>query len=181
MTAMNEDRFWSIIEGTLVHLDDPEKQLASLTKALSALSVADIEAFELRFGELMEESRTWDLWGAAYVIHGGCGDDSFDYFRHWLISRGRDVYDTALADPESLAKGKLSTVEDVCQFEEFSYVARQVWCEKKGVEVGDGDGDFPFGGATSGEPEGEPFDEDEDELAKRFPRLWRKFGESPLG
>ena len=34
---------------------------------------------------------------------GGCTDDSFDYFRCWLLTCGPDVYTAALADPDSLA------------------------------------------------------------------------------
>jgi len=33
----------------------------------------------------------------------GCSDDSFDYFRGWLIAQGKDVYLAALHDPDSLA------------------------------------------------------------------------------
>jgi hypothetical protein len=44
-----------------------------------------------------------DQWGAAYLANGGCSDDGFDYFRGWLIGQGRKVYETVLADPDSLA------------------------------------------------------------------------------
>ena len=45
---------------------------------------------------------TWDLWGVAYILKGGCSDDGFEYFRAWLIARGRDFVAQALADPEGL-------------------------------------------------------------------------------
>ncbi len=51
----------------------------------------------------MRTSYRWDLWGAAFVINGGCSDDGFDYFRGWLMLQGRDVWEAALRDPESLA------------------------------------------------------------------------------
>jgi hypothetical protein len=44
-----------------------------------------------------------DLWAAIYAIRGGCGDDSFDYFREWLIGRGEAAVLAAVRDPESLA------------------------------------------------------------------------------
>ncbi|GAA1585730.1 hypothetical protein GCM10009678_80400 [Actinomadura kijaniata] len=52
---------------------------------------------------MLTESYRGDLWGAAYLINGGASDDGFDYFRGWLVSQGRAVYEAALADPDSLA------------------------------------------------------------------------------
>jgi hypothetical protein len=43
------------------------------------------------------------LWGAAYLINGGCSDDGFDYFRRWLILQGHKVFQAAIANPDSLA------------------------------------------------------------------------------
>jgi len=45
-----------------------------------------------------------DLWGAAYLINGGCSDDGFDYFRGWLIAQGREVFERTVADPDALAE-----------------------------------------------------------------------------
>lgn len=183
MPAMTEHRFWSIIDGTLAHLDDPDAQLAALETALEKLDTDEIEAFEERFGELMERSYTWDLWAAAYIIHGGCGDDSFDYFRHWLISRGRDMFENAVDTPDDLADIDLPTVEDSCQFEAFSYVASNVWHEKKGLDPEDPSDEFPAAGTSAafGDPEGQPFEENEEDLSARLPKLWERYGDDPLG
>jgi hypothetical protein len=51
----------------------------------------------------MADSYRGDLWGAAYLINGGASDDGFDYFRGWLIAQGREVFEAAVADPDSLA------------------------------------------------------------------------------
>jgi Protein of unknown function (DUF4240) len=45
----------------------------------------------------------WTPLLAAYVINGGCGDDSFQDFRASLIFRGRTSFRNAVTDPESLA------------------------------------------------------------------------------
>ena len=42
------------------------------------------------------------MWCAAYIMNGGCSDDSFEYFRLWVISRGKDVYQKAKANPDTL-------------------------------------------------------------------------------
>jgi hypothetical protein len=44
-----------------------------------------------------------DLWGAAYLLNGGCSDDGFEYLRGWLIAQGRTVFERALGDPDVLA------------------------------------------------------------------------------
>lgn len=49
----------------------------------------------------------------------GCSDDGFIDFRAWLIAQGRDVYLSALADPDSLAE--VTPYGDCC-FETLSYV-----------------------------------------------------------
>lgn len=41
---------------------------------------------------------------AAYLVNGGCSDDGFDYFRGWLIARGREVFEDVLADPDAIAE-----------------------------------------------------------------------------
>ena len=51
----------------------------------------------------MAQSYRIELWGAAYLLNGGCSDDCFEYFRGWLITQGRAVYEAVLADPDSLA------------------------------------------------------------------------------
>ena len=46
----------------------------------------ECDLFEAAFRRYLNEAYTWDLWGAADVIHGGCSDDGFEYFRRWLVS-----------------------------------------------------------------------------------------------
>jgi hypothetical protein len=48
----------------------------------------------------MNRAYPWDLWGAAFVINGGCSDDGCERFRARLIMQGRDVFERALDDPE---------------------------------------------------------------------------------
>ena len=45
-----------------------------------------------------------DVWAAAYLIGGGCSDDSFIDFRARLISQGRGWYQKAADSPGNLAE-----------------------------------------------------------------------------
>jgi hypothetical protein len=177
---MSEDRFWALIGTTTAFESDPERQLTALRAALEKLSIEEIEAYEATFDELMRRSYSWDLWGAAHVVHGGASDDGFEYFRCWLVSKGRGVFEKVTADPDSLADILAPNVEGVLEFEDFAYVARQVWGEKTGMPSNQmpGAANMIYPGL---EPTGTKFKEDAADLVKRYPKLWRRFGLHPLG
>lgn len=178
--AMTEDEFWSLIAVSAPYEADPERQMEVLAAALDALPPEEIEAFEIEFWKQMARAYTWDLWGATYVIHGGASDDGFEYFRRWLISKGRPVFEAALADPDILADDLAPGPEGVLEFEEFSYVAGDVWARKTGRSRNDFAPES-LDYMMPAEPQGTSFDE-EDEAAfeSKYPRLWRRFGENPL-
>src|SRR5688500_13176599 len=83
-----EARVWALVEATAQRDPSQSAQSAVLRAALEKMTVTQIEEFDRVFQQKMRESYRWDLWGAAYVIHGGASDDGFEYFRRWLISRG---------------------------------------------------------------------------------------------
>jgi hypothetical protein len=173
------DWFWDIIERTRSPDGDQDRQMAALAAELSELSPAEIEAFGAVFDRFLTVTYSWDLWGAAYVIMGGASDDSFEYFRVWLISRGREAFEAARANPDELAALIPADFDDVPEFELLAYVASESWAEK----TGDDQSNMPTQPDTIlfTEPLGEPFDESPEDLARRYPRLWARFSESPLG
>lgn len=59
------------------------------------------------------------MWCAGYLMNGGCADDGFEYFRNWIISRGKDVYDQAKANPDTLISQKNNGEDDMFEFESF--------------------------------------------------------------
>jgi len=176
---MPAEKFWRIIGRTAESAHDPDAQVNALRTALRELSLEDIISFEVAFRRYLNEAYTWDLWGAAYVIHGGCSDDGFEYFRRWLVSRGRDIYEAALANPDSLAQLDAQRGPgSLWEFEEIYYVALEVF-EEKGGEGDVREHSEPEAGLFGPAPSGEPFAEDEEHLARRYPKLWERFG--PLG
>ena len=182
IAAMPSDYFWALIEKTLPFKNNQAKQADALHQALVALPPADIEAFDIAYRTEIIRSYSWGLWGAAYVIHGGASDDAFHYFREWLIAQGRATFEQALADPDSLADLIPKDAPEVgvfgLEFEAFGSVAADAWCKVTGKD----DRDFAKGGpAFPEEPTGTPFEDDEAYLAKRYPKLWARFGDNPLG
>jgi hypothetical protein len=101
------DGFWELVEAARAEVDDtvadPDGVADSLTKVLGELALEEIAGFGVELERLLAESYRHDLWGAAYLINGGASDDGFDYFRGWLVAQGREIWEAASADPDSLA------------------------------------------------------------------------------
>ncbi|HVG50474.1 MAG TPA: DUF4240 domain-containing protein [Xanthobacteraceae bacterium] len=161
---MDEAGFWSIVER--VHAasgGNMDRKCELLKQELSKLSKSEAADFAAQFDDKMNRAYDWSVWGAAYVINGGCSDDSFQDFRASLISRGRSAYERAISAPDSLAGEQFD--EESWFYEGYQYAVTD------GVE------------ATAGErprldipetPAGEEWEEDD--LGTRLPRLVAKHG-----
>ena len=87
---MDRDGFWQSIEAARAEAPNNEDMLDALRICLEAMSADDVAAFQGHFDACMNELYRWDVWGAAYVMNGGCSDDGFAYWRAMLISLQRD-------------------------------------------------------------------------------------------
>lgn len=168
--VMAVETFWNIVESSSAGQGgDQQSQTESLANALRELTPKEIEAFRNRFSYFHAQANDWDLWGIIYIAHGGCSDDMFIDFRNWLISRGRDVYERAMDDPESLA-----SVEGLSDgmSESYGYVADTVYKEKTGKVIPVP----PRLPAEVARLKGTEWSEEEAELRKRFPKTWGRYG-----
>jgi hypothetical protein len=155
------DQFWEIVESG----KDSEEPETAVREKLARLAPADIVAFQAHFDTQFAKAYRWDLWGAAYIIEGGCSDDGFVDFRYALISKGRGIFEAALRDPDTLAEA------DIVANEEYGYVAGEVYEAATGNELPRDAVAWP------NEPEGEDWDfDDAQENARRLPKLWQLFG-----
>lgn len=123
---MTEGRFWSIIEDS--------NHGRRLKECLAPLSEDELFGYMYWWTHFCNMSYRQDLWAVAYVVLGGCSDDSFDYFRFWLIARGREVFYKALEDADSLCDvfAKLEDPEDndYPEQEELDYAVIEVLEER---------------------------------------------------
>jgi hypothetical protein len=144
-----------------------QRQVQALRDQLARSADDDVLAFRTHLDAVSRQAYTWDLWGAAYVAHGGLGDDSFTDLRTWLVMQGREAWERVLSDPDALVELQWrEDGEDLGDAELWAYVAKEVWEERHG----DGLPVDPLEPARA--PAGEPFDEDdEDALRRRYPRL----------
>jgi Protein of unknown function (DUF4240) len=101
---MDRDRFWALMEAARSAGGGCHALAARLVGVLSTLPPQEIVSFQGMLDELMAESFRWDVKGAAVLINVGITDDGFEDFRGWLIGQGREVYEAALRDPDSLAQ-----------------------------------------------------------------------------
>jgi len=162
---MNIDRFWTIVDAAREAGGvDPDARIAALRDGLANASPEELASFDDHYQRLLAAAHRWDLWAAAYVMNAGRSDDGFRYFRDWLISEGRKVFEGALCDPESLAD--LPKVEHA-ENELYGYVAIELH-----EEAGAGEIEGPHYNEAA-EPAGEPWEEDD--VDSLYPRLAKKY------
>ena len=167
---MDIQKFWKIIENSRQHADGgPDTQLVALRKSLEQLSPEDVVAFSLHFDSCDVQAYRWDLWAAAFVIHGGCSDDTFQDFRASLICRGRTVFERTLANPDSLVDLNMGKFNDELFFEGFQYLPAQIYKQKTSNGLPARKTPFPS------DPVGTEWGEED--LRKICPKLWAKFGD----
>lgn len=183
-SGMTETEFWKLIAMAHRKGDDLEEQLEWLIGQLSKKSVDDIIRFDVLFNRNYTKSYTSDLWAAAYIIMSGCSDDSFDYFRAWLLFLGKAPYEEAIRNPESMIPYLSKLHEEVPEFEEFLSCACLAFEEKTGQ---DQEQYMELYWKLTGQPneilemEFDWEEEDEEGLSKKFPRLWGIYGANPFG
>ena len=165
-TSMNIDDFWEVIDNAYREApSDSGARERVLARLLEQLPTEALSLFAEHFDASMDTAYTWPLWGAAYVIGGGCSDDAFADFRGSLISRGRAAFEQAISAPDSLAEINLDETEWF--HEGFGYLPTQALKKRLGtVRIGSK--------PSPTEPSGAPWS-DED-LPTLFPRLSARYG-----
>ena len=95
-----EEQFWSVIDSC--HDFDKEIALNNLSRALSELEPLQLKWFDYYFSEKFALTNTWPL--RQYISFlCVCTDDGFSNFRSWLVLRGRERFEKAISDPDSLS------------------------------------------------------------------------------
>ena len=171
---MDETDFWQIIDDTWeAAAGDPDEQAERLVERLVQLTPDDVIDFARLFEARFQSAYRHDLWGAAHLLLDGASEETFDYFRCWLIGQGREVFEGGLAEPDDLADllPEFDEEEDG-EAEDLGYAADDAYEQLTGLPLPD------VGGRQAGRPSGTPLDfEDPDVMAKRFPKLWERYGD----
>jgi len=163
---MDINYFWSLIGNSREAASgDPTVQVELLIEKLVNETTEDILAYDSIFQHLLDQSNTATLWDAADIIGCGCSYDDFSDFRGWLISQGKEIYENAISDPESLVD--LVKLNERARHEEFLYVSIYAYERKTGKPLPRRKEmiSIKVKGVHSSEKE------------KRFPKLAAKFGD----
>lgn len=133
---LEEEKFWKIVEISLENFENEEKQTDKLISEISKLSMKDMIGFNLRTAKLSNQIYNSEMWCAAYIMNGGCSDDGFEYFKSWVISKGKEVYYKVQKNPDALIE--YATLEmDEYEFEQFNYVAFDAYNKMTGEQLYD--------------------------------------------
>lgn len=140
---MDTTDFWNLVEAARTDSSGSEEAVAqSLVDRLAASSKLEILEYHHEFERLHAAIYRWDVWSAAYLIGGGCSDDSFIDFRAGLIAQGRDWYERAAACPDTLADhpdviAAARAGRDEALFNEpFNYAAASAYMRIAGISTG---------------------------------------------
>lgn len=176
---MAEDRFWRLVQQSLEESGgDQECQANVLIGKLEKLDPAEIVSFRLRTDKLLYDTYTSKMWCAGYIMNGGCSDDMFEYFRLWVISLGREVFENAKADPDSLAN--IDEDELMGQdfgFESFWYTANTAFEKKTGKDLYEYiSDDFTFREGSYLAMEFDWEEDNPDSMRALCPKLFQRFG-----
>ena len=160
---MSVVEFWQIID----KVKDSENPREDIEINLDRLPIGKLISYQEHFDIFHNKANRWDIWGAACIGNNGCSDDSFHCFRYWLISKGKDVYEAVLENPDNLVEIDLeySTYHAL-----FGYVAWHIYEEKMGNNL-----PRSYFGPVSTFGKRWNFN-NKNENKKRLPRLWDKYG-----
>ncbi len=178
MDSINTDKFWSLIDNAVTASNGNNSIKEDyLISELEKLSLEDIRDFEIAFRKCIIEPDEFKIMAALKIIEGYVTDDSYLYFRCWLIGLGKKAYIETLRNPDYLAK--VVNKDEVCDWESIMYVATEAYSKKTGKEE---DETFPRDIAIDmgldydfGAPPTKGTNWTEDQLPVLHPKLWAKF------
>lgn len=101
---VDEGSFWQIIYDSNEISGTSSEFTRNLESSLEKLNQAEINKFNKILHDKYNKLNSWDLWAIAYIVMGGCSDDGFDYFKMWIISQGKKVYEAALRGSGPISK-----------------------------------------------------------------------------
>jgi len=175
---MNEAQFWTLIEkASKLGKRDEDETCEALFEALTKMKIKDLAAFDSHMHQALARAHTWKLWGAAYLLQGGCSDDGFLHFRLWAVSQGKAAFEAILANPDkSLSAMEFEEPDMETTMEGLLYVVADAFDEIAGDNDELPDVELPE------DPAGERFDfEDEQVMAAAYPKLWDAYGPDSQG
>ncbi|WP_198033425.1 DUF4240 domain-containing protein [Flavobacterium commune] len=178
--TIKTDKFWTIIGHAVKESkgnDDLKEQI--LISELKKLSLVEIKNFEFAFRKCIIDADEFKIMAAMKIIEGYVSDDSYLYFRCWLIGQGKTIFQETLKNPDYLTN--VVNQDKIHEFEGLMYVATKAYEIKSGKKE---DESFPRNEAGKigldydfGAPPTKGVDWTEDELPNLLPKLYSKYND----
>ncbi|KAF2338827.1 DUF4240 domain-containing protein [Flavobacterium ginsenosidimutans] len=176
---MDETEFWKIIDYSIANSkNDNLEQEKRIVEKLSAYSPEHIIEFEIILRQLIIQADDFKIMAAQKIIEGYVSDDSYLYFRCWLIGKGEKIYNGTIKNPDFLSES--ISPDDEFNFEGLLYVSTEAYKIKTGKIKEDAT--FPRDVAylkgldyDFGAPPTKGADWKEEDLPTTYPKLWRFF------
>ena len=124
---IDESLFWQLIDEARKISTDQLNFLDNLKSTLKGFTPKEIRNFDKFLKTKATELNTWEHWALAYIVRRGCGDDAFDYFKVWAVSKGQKAFNSIKTIDENEI---VSIFNEDPQLEEFGYLAEQVYEDK---------------------------------------------------
>lgn len=177
---MNEEEYWKIVEKNYrFGKGDERKQASEIVRDLRYKDPREIIAFQKRTYILSNHAHTSTLWAAAYVLNGGCSDDAFIDFKHWVISLGKNPFYKTIEKPDTLIR----FWEKQVRFHNYgnidcpgiAYSAQMAYEYRTGLDNFYKVADYSNTGVSAGKFE---LDWDSSTIEKKkddFPKIWKAY------
>jgi len=164
---MDLEEFWRAVEDARSRAGSDEEFCTHMRSKLDKFTKNEVRQYYKIYGNIEYKASSYGLWGAAYIINAGCGDDNFGAFIAWLISQGRQTYDRIVADPDALAEYRIPHTGTF--LEEFEMLAYEMYEQKIGESPDPDEEEDEI-------LEDEDWDfENADEMKARYPKLFERY------
>ena len=135
---MTRNNFWEYVNDARKKYEDNFEAMSYLTDILTDKTNEEIFSFGITVDEIMLESYNEKLWCASYLVNGDTGEDSFDFFRLWLISQGEKTYNDVVKKPDNLINyienfDDEEYIQDFYENEDFFFVAVDAFGKKNNI------------------------------------------------
>ena len=160
---IDENVFWDLIKLNREKSEDKFDFIENLSIQLEEFKPTEIKRFERNFLSKYNELNCWEIWALACIVRSGCGDDAFDYFKAWVISKGQETFE----DVKNLNVSELKKhFNEDPQLEEMFSLTENVYENKTGELMS-------LVRVKKQKLSGKQWKEEN--LAKDFPEIWKIF------
>ena len=137
---LTREDFWNYIKDARIkYKNNDSKVIDYLTEKLKEKTLEEIFSFGIVLDEVMLESYKEKLWCASYILNGETTEESFDFFRLWLISKGEEFFNDVMKNHDSIIKYIDNNeddgyVDDFYENEDFFFIAIDAYRQKNNLE-----------------------------------------------